>query len=70
MNRVVILRLVSSTVTDRVLARGKKSRDEVGVSEVRVLVEQVEAGGFTVGFAAGLQPEERGWTGCTGWELC
>jgi hypothetical protein len=39
-NRVVIWRLVSSTVTDRVLARGKKSRDKVGVSEVRVLVEQ------------------------------
>lgn len=57
-------------MTDRVLGRGKMSRDEIGVLEVRVLVEQVEAGGFTVGFAAGLQPEERGCTGCTGWELC
>jgi len=36
----VIWRLVSSTVTDRVLSRGKKSRDEVGVLEVGVLVEQ------------------------------
>lgn len=56
-------------MTDRVLGRGKKSRDEV-VLEVGVLVEQVEAGGFTVGSAAGLQSEERGCTGCTGWELC
>lgn len=52
-------------MTDRVLGRGKKSRDEVGVLEVGVLVEQVEAGGFTVGSAAGLQPEEGGCSGCT-----